>query len=247
MKVAVIGGGPAGLYFSLLLKQARPDSSITVFERNRPDDTFGWGVVFSDQTMENFRAADAETHDAITSSFSHWDDIDVHVHGRVITSSGHGFAGISRKHLLNILQARCAALGVSVRYETELKDDRDLAGFGLADADVIVAADGINSAIRARHAAHFGPDLHTGSAKFIWLGTTCPFDAFTFYFVQNEHGVFQAHCYRFDQSTSTFIVECDEASWRRAGFDRMTLEETVAACEALFAPWLKGHRLMSNA
>lgn len=247
MKVAVIGGGPAGLYFSLLLKQARPGAAITVFERNRPDDTFGWGVVFSDQTLENFRAADAPTFESITSSFSHWDDIDVHVRDRVITSSGHGFAGIARRKLLHILQERCLALGVNLRFQTELRDDSELERHGLADADVIVAADGINSAVRARHAAAFEPDLETGKAKFIWLGTTFPFEAFTFYFVENAHGVFQAHCYRFDETTSTFIVECDEASWRNAGFDRLDLAGTVAACEEMFAPWLKGHRLMSNA
>ncbi len=243
----MIGGGPAGLYFSLLLKKTRPESAITVFERNRPDDTFGWGVVFSDQTMENFRAADPPTFDAITSSFSRWDDIDVHVHGRVITSSGHGFAGIARRQLLHILQERCRELGVDLRFETELRDDGDLAAHDMAGADVIVAADGIKSAVRAKHAAAFKPDLAAGSAKFIWLGTTLPFDAFTFYFVENEHGVFQAHCYRFDATTSTFIVECDEASWRRAGFDRLDLAGTVAACEAMFAPWLKQHRLLSNA
>ena len=243
----VIGGGPAGLYFSLLLKQARPDADITVLERNRPDDTFGWGVVFSDQTLENFKAADRPTFDRITASFAHWDDIDVHVRGRVITSSGHGFAGIARKQLLNILQARCVELGVPIRFETDLKSDADLASLGLGDADVIVAADGINSAVRARHAAAFRPDLDVRKARFIWLGTTFPFEAFTFYFVENAHGVFQAHCYRFDEETSTFIVECDEASWRSAGFDALDLDETVAACEALFAPWLKGHRLMSNA
>src|SRR4029453_13560405 len=143
MKVAVIGGGPAGLYFSLLLKQARPNAEITVLGRNRPDDTFGWGVVFSDQTMENFRAADAESFERITASFAHWDDIDVHVRGRVITSGGHGFAGIARRKLLNILQERCAELGVTLRFETELANDADLARLGLGDADVIVAADGI--------------------------------------------------------------------------------------------------------
>jgi len=246
VKVAVIGGGPAGLYFSLLLKQARPDADVTVLERNRADDTFGWGVVFSDQTLENFRAADRPTCDRITSSFAHWDDIDVHIRDRVITSSGHGFAGIARKKLLNILQTRCTELGVVIRFETEAKDN-DLDRHGLGDADVIVAADGINSAVRARHAAHFDPFLHKGRARFIWLGTTFPFQAFTFYFVQNEHGVFQAHCYRFDEHTSTFIVECDEDSWRQAGYDALDLDGTVAACEALFAPWLKGHRLMSNA
>ena len=247
MKIAVIGGGPAGLYFSLLLKKARPEAAITVFERNRPDDTFGWGVVFSDQTLGNFREADAPTFDAITSSFSHWDDIDVHIRGRVITSSGHGFAGIARRKLLNILQTRASELGVDLRFQTELRDDGDLARHGVERPDVIVAADGVKSGVRAKHAAAFKPDLAPGSARFIWLGTTFPFDAFTFYFVENDHGVFQAHCYRFDESTSTFIVECDEASWRRAGFDRLNREETVAACEALFAPWLKGHRLLSNA
>ena len=247
MKIAVIGGGPAGLYFSLLLRKARPDAVVTVFERNRADDTFGWGVVFSDQTLGNFRAADPETFGAITSSFAHWDDIDVHIRGRVITSSGHGFAGIGRRRLLNILQDRARELGVDLRFQAELRDDADLAAHGMGDADLIVGADGIKSAVRARHAAAFKPDLAPGRAKFIWLGTTFPFDAFTFYFVENEHGVFQAHCYRFDQSTSTFIVESDEASWRRAGFDRMSLPETVAACEAMFAPWLKGHPLRSNA
>jgi anthraniloyl-CoA monooxygenase len=247
VKVAVVGGGPAGLYFSLLLKKARPDSEITVLERNRPDDTFGWGVVFSDQTLENFRSADAGTCDAIASSFAHWDDIDVHVRNRVITSSGHGFSGIARKQLLHILQQRAIGLGVSLRFQTEAGDDDRLGRLGLADADVIVAADGINSAIRARHASYFQPDLLTGKAKFIWLGTTFPFEAFTFYFVENEHGVFQAHCYRFDAHTSTFIVECDEDSWRRAGFDRLDTEATIAACEQLFGRWLQGHRLMSNA
>ena len=247
MRVAVIGGGPAGLYFALLLKKARPETEITVVERNKPDDTFGWGVVFSDQTLENFRAADPETCYDITASFAHWDDIDVHVHDRVITSSGHGFAGIARRKLLQILQQRAAELGVILRFQTEVADERELAGVGLTDLDLIVAADGANSALRARHAGHFGPDLDVRSARYIWLGTTFPFDAFTFYFVENEHGVFQAHCYRFDEAHSTFIVECDERSWRSAGFDRRDLEETIAACEMMFGRWLNGHRLISNA
>ena len=247
MKVAVIGGGPAGLYFSLLLKKARPGATIAVIERNRPDDTFGWGVVFSDQTLENFRAADPETCGQIAVSFAHWDDIDVHVRDRAITSSGHGFAGIARRKLLHILQERAAGLGVELRFETEIADDGDLDRLGLTDLDLIVAADGVNSAVRARHASHFVPDLDVRSARYIWLGTTFPFDAFTFYFVENEHGVFQAHCYRFDERTSTFIVECDERSWRNAGFDRLDLDGTIAACERMFARWLDGHRLMSNA
>jgi len=247
LKVAVIGGGPAGLYFALLLKKARPETDITVLERNRPDDTFGWGVVFSDQTLENFRAADPETFDRISASFAHWDDIDVHIHGRVITSSGHGFAGIARRKLLHILQERAAALGVTVRFQTEVADERDLTRLGLGDADLIVAADGVHSTVRARHAGEFHPDLDVRTARYIWLGTTFPFEAFSFYFVENEHGVFQAHCYRFDEATSTFIVECDERSWRSAGFDRLDLEGTIAACEQMFGRWLAGHRLMSNA
>ncbi|MDH4064090.1 MAG: FAD-dependent monooxygenase, partial [Acidobacteriota bacterium] len=247
MKLAVVGGGPAGLYFALLLKNARPEFDITVLERNRRDDTFGWGVVFSDQTLENFRGSDAPTFEQITASLAHWDDIDVHFRGRVITSSGHGFSGIGRKKLLQILQTRCEALGVRLQFQASARDETELSRYGLADADVIVAADGVNSVWRARHAAQFGPDLDVRKAKYVWLGTTFPFDAFTFYFVENAHGVFQAHCYRFDADTSTFIVECDEASWRSAGFDRLDLAATVAACETLFAPWLHGHRLRSNA
>ena len=241
MKVAIVGGGPAGLYTALLLKKANPSHDVTVIERNRPDDTFGWGVVFSDQTLENFRAADEPTFTAITENFAHWDDIDVFIHGRRITSGGHGFSGIARKKLLQILQSRATDLGAQLRFCTEGDENSE------PGSDLIVAADGINSAIRARHAGHFKPDLDERTARFIWLGTTFPFDAFTFYFVENEHGVFQAHCYRFDGQMSTFIVECDEASWRSAGFDRMDTMQTIAACEAMFGKWLAGHRLISNA
>jgi anthraniloyl-CoA monooxygenase len=247
VKVAVVGGGPAGLYVALLLKKARPEADITVVERNRRDDTFGWGVVFSDQTMGNFQAVDAASFTRITASLAHWDDIDVHVRNRVVSSSGHGFSGIARKTLLAILQTRCEEVGVTLRFQTAVRDEADLERHGLADADVVVAADGVNSAWRTGHAAQFEPDLDTRTARYIWLGTTLPLDAFTFYFVENAHGVFQAHCYRFDAETSTFIVECDEASWRRAGFDGLDLGQTVAACEGLFAPWLGGHRLRSNA
>ncbi|HEX6901025.1 MAG TPA: bifunctional salicylyl-CoA 5-hydroxylase/oxidoreductase [Thermoanaerobaculia bacterium] len=246
MKVAVIGGGPAGLYFALLMKKANPAHEVVVLERNAPDATFGWGVVFSDQTLGNFKAADPETFQEISDNFARWDDIDIHFKGRTITSGGHGFAGLARVKLLEILQRRAADLGADLRFRSEVRDDSDLPALGLGDADLIVAADGVNSAVRRAHAADFQPDLVQGKAKFIWLGTTRRFDAFTFVFIENQHGVFQLHAYRFSDTHSAFIVECDEASWRNAGFDRMDIDATLAACEGMFAPWLEGHRLQAN-
>ena len=246
MKVVVVGGGPAGLYFALLMKKASPAAEVTVLERNTADNTFGWGVVFSDQTMENFRQADPPSYQAITDHFAHWDDIDVHVKGVTITSGGHGFSGIARRTLLRILADRATDLDVDVRYHTELGHEGSLAGMGLGDYDLLVAADGVNSAIRRRHAEDFRPDIDVRGAKYIWLGTMRLFDAFTFAFVENDCGVYQAHAYRFDERTSAFIVECDERSWRGAGFDRMNTDESIATCERMFAPWLDGHRLLTN-
>ena len=241
MKITVIGGGPAGLYFSLLMKKARPAHEVVVVERNRADDTFGWGVVFSNETLGHFRQADPESFARITEAFAYWDNIDTHFKGQVIRSGGHGFCGIARRRLLQILQERGQELGVELRFSTEV-EDLDV----VAEADVIVAADGINSRIRGAHAEVFKPTIEPGKARFIWLGTTRRFEAFTFLIRDTEHGLFQVHAYPFDQTTSTFIVETDPDTWQRAGLDRASVEESVAYLEALFAPELQGHRLMTN-
>ncbi len=245
MRVLCIGGGPAGLYLALLLKKANPAHVVRVVERNRPYDTFGWGVVFSDQTLGNLESADPESAREIAGAFNHWDDIDVHFKGTTVTSGGHGFCGIGRKRLLNILQARCNWLGVELVFEHEVTDDVDAArAFG---ADVVIASDGLNSRIRSRYAASYAPDVDLRHCRFVWLGTKRLFPAFTFAFVETPHGWFQAHAYQYDGNTSTFIVETPEQCWRAAGLEAMSSEEGVAFCERLFAPWLDGHPLLSNA
>jgi anthraniloyl-CoA monooxygenase len=241
MKILCIGGGPAGLYFALLMKKQNPSHQITVVERNRPYDTFGWGVVFSDQTLGNLAEADAQTAQAIEASFNHWDDIDVFFRGEKVTSGGHGFCGIGRKHLLNILQHRCEELGVELVFETELTD---YAQYG---ADLVIASDGLNSRVRARYADSYQPMIEPRRCRFVWLGTRKKFDAFTFAFKQTEHGWFQAHIYQYDADTSTFIVETPETVWRASGLDEMSQEESIAFCENLFAEQLDGYKLMSNA
>ncbi|HWK83892.1 MAG TPA: bifunctional salicylyl-CoA 5-hydroxylase/oxidoreductase [Caldimonas sp.] len=237
-----MGGGPAGLYFALLMKQQDPAHDITVVERNRPYDTFGWGVVFSDQTLGNLQAADAPTAAEILGAFNHWDDIEVNIRGHKIRSGGHGFCGIGRKRLLNILQRRCEDVGVKLVFETDVQDDSQY-----TDADLIIASDGLNSRIRAKHAETYRPDIDVRDCRFVWLGTHKLFEAFTFAFEETPWGWFQAHAYRFDDETSTFIVETPERVWRAAGLETMEKEDAIAFCEKLFAKYLDGHALMSNA
>jgi len=245
MKIACIGGGPAGLYFGLLMKKQNPRHEITVIERNRPYDTFGWGVVFSDQTLGNLTAADEDTARTILRSFNHWDDIEVNFKGKTLRSGGHGFCGIGRKRMLNILQERCEQLGVKLVFENDVADDQATAA--AYDADLVIASDGLNSRIRNRYAETFRPDVETRNCRFVWLGTKKLFDAFTFAFEQTEHGWFQAHIYQFDGDTSTFIVETPEDTWKKAGLDKMSQEDGIAFCERLFARYLDGHPLLSNA
>ena len=242
MKIVCIGGGPSGLYFALLMKRQNPAHQIVVVERNQPYDTFGWGVVFSDQTLGNLQAADPESAAEILGAFNHWDDIEVNIRGHKVRSGGHGFCGIGRKRLLNILQQRCEDLGVELRFETDVQDDAQY-----FDADLIIASDGLNSRIRAKHADTYRPDIDLRDCRFVWLGTHKLFEAFTFAFEETEWGWFQAHAYRFDDQTSTFIIETPERVWRAAGLETMEKEDAIAFCEKLFAKYLDGHSLMSNA
>ena len=242
MKIVCIGGGPAGLYFGLLMKMQDPAHDITVVERNKPYDTFGWGVVFSDATMDNMRQWDTVTAGQIEQAFNHWDDIELKFKGRTVRSGGHGFVGIGRKKLLNILQARCEALGVKLVFETEVSSDADY-----PDADLIIASDGINSKIRNQYAQVFKPDIVTRPNRFIWLGTHRLYDAFTFTFEKTEHGWFQAHIYKFDADTTTYIVETPDHVWKAHGLDTASMDESIAFCEKLFADDLQGHKLMTNA
>lgn len=245
MRILCLGGGPAGLYFALLMKLQNPAHQITVVERNRPFDTFGWGVVLSDQTLDNLQVADPVSAQLIGDAFNHWDDIEVFFKGRSVRSGGHGFCGIGRKRLLNILQDRCIELGVELVFETDVQDDQAITE--KYQADLVIASDGLNSRIRNRYADTFKPDIDLRACRFVWLGTHKTFDAFTFAFEQTEHGWFAAHAYKFDDSTSTFIVETPEAVWKAHGLDQMSQEDGIAFCEKLFAKYLDGNALMNNA
>jgi anthraniloyl-CoA monooxygenase len=241
LRIHILGGGPAGLYLAILLKKRDPSHDIRIFERNAPDDTFGWGVVFSDETLGNLEEADAESYAAIRRSFAYWDAIDIHHRGERVRSRGHGFCGLSRKQLLAILQDRARALGVELRFRADVEDIE-----ALRDCDLFVGADGVNSRVRARYEHVFRPHVDLRKCRYIWLGSPQRFEAFTFSFRENEHGVFQIHAYQFDGQTSTVIVECDEQSWRNAGLDRATTEESIAYCERVFAEELGGAPLHEN-
>jgi anthraniloyl-CoA monooxygenase len=244
VKVAVLGAGPAGLYFAISMKRRNPAHEVTVFERNRPDDTFGWGVVLSAETLENLAANDAVSAAWIREYFAYWDDIAVFHKNTRTVSTGHGFCGIGRKRLLQLLQRRARDLGVELVFETEIADPKPY----MATHDLVVAADGLNSRSRATFAEVFKPDIDVRKCKFVWLGTRQKFDdAFTFIFEETEHGWIWAHAYQFEPETATFIVECGEETWRNFGFGDMTSEDSIATCERIFTKYLGGHRLMSNA
>lgn len=242
MEIVSIGGGPAGLYLALLMKKADPGHRIRVLERNRPDDTFGFGVVFSDATLEGFREADEKSYREITRHFAHWDDIEIHVRGQVHTSTGHGFSGLARKTLLQILHRRAEELGVELHFQHEV-GDFDAIKRG---ADLVLGADGVNSAVRAHWAKAFQPSIDWRPNRFVWLGTSKPFGAFTFYFKEDDAGLWRVHAYRYEEGSSTFILECTEETWKKSGMERASEAETVTYAERLFAEELDGHRLVAN-
>ena len=244
MKIACLGGGPAGLYSAISIKLRDPAHDVTVFERNRLDDTFGWGVVFSNETFDNIATNDPASAQAIREHFAYWDDIAVHYRGQRIVSTGHGFSGIARKTLLLLLQERARELGARLSFQTEIASAGELA----KEFDLVIAADGLNSRTRNEFAHAFRPAIETRKNKFVWLGTRQKFDdAFTFIFEETEHGWVWAHAYQFDADTATFIVECSESVWRKFGFAAMSQDESCRTCEGIFAKYLGGHRLMSNA
>jgi anthraniloyl-CoA monooxygenase len=242
MKIACIGGGPASLYFALLLKKRDPSVAVDVYEQNRADDTFGWGVVFSDETLGNFESADPESYAAIRSHFAYWTDIDSFLPGAKVTSTGHGFCGLARVKLLQILHERCRQLGVGLHFQQNVVDVEQLA----ATHDLVVAADGVNSKVRERFAASFRPSLDWRKCKFAWFGTTKRMTAFTFVFLPTEWGLFQVHAYPFEDGRGTWIVECREETWRKAGLDVLDEAQSAAFCERLFAEHLAGEKLLTN-
>jgi anthraniloyl-CoA monooxygenase len=242
MKIAIIGGGPAGMYFAILMKRASAAHDITIYERNGPDDTFGWGVVFSGKTLRNLQAADPESHAEITRDFAAWDNVDVVHRDAKVSIHGNSFSGIARLRLLKILQRRCEQLGVEIKFRTEVADVPARA----RESDLLLGADGVNSTVRNSFATEFHPDLSVRTNKYIWYGTNQLFHGLTLTFRESDAGVFAAHSYKFSPTTSTFIVECDVDTWTRAGFAAMNDEQTLACVERVFARDLAGNKLLSN-
>jgi anthraniloyl-CoA monooxygenase len=242
MKINVIGGGPAGLYFAILMKKADAAHRIRIYERNGPDDTFGWGVVFSGKTLANLRAADDVSHAEITREFEAWDNVDVVHRDARVSIHGNSFSGIARLQLLKILQRRAEELGVEIAFHSEIQDVESLR----QDCDLLLAADGVNSTVRLRYAEQFQPDLDVRANRYIWYGTNQLFHGLTLTFRENTAGVFAAHSYKFNRTTSTFIVECDPQTWDNADFEEMTADKTLAYLGEVFAKDLNGHKLLSN-
>ena len=242
MKIACIGGGPASLYFAVLLKKRMPAVEIDVFEQNRSDDTFGWGVVFSDETLGNFEEADPESYRRIRENFAYWTDIDTFYGGTKVTSTGHGFCGLARKKLLLLMQERCRELGVRMHFEHAIEDIAEIVG----SHDLVLAADGVNSRTREHYADAFRPSLDWRKCKFAWFGTTKEMSAFTFVFQPTEWGLFQVHAYPFEQGRGTWIVECREQTWKNAGLDKLDEQQSAAFCKDLFKEHLDGEQLLIN-
>ncbi|MEN3287134.1 MAG: anthraniloyl-CoA monooxygenase, partial [Bradyrhizobium sp.] len=241
MKIAIIGGGPAGLYAAILLSKQRPNAEITVYERNRADDTFGFGVVFSDATLDNFETCDPPSYRRITQEFAYWDDIAVHFRGSVHRVGGNGFCGCSRRTLLTILQDRARELGIALHFETDIADEARF-----ADADLVVVADGINSRFRDNHVDHFEPEVDLRSNKFAWMGSTKPLDAFTFIFQETEWGPFIAHAYQYESDRSTWIFETDPATFERAGLNGLDEPQSAERMKQIFGWFLGDHALLTN-
>ena len=242
MKIACIGGGPASLYFAILLKKRQPSAEIDIYEQNKSDDTFGWGVVFSDETLGNFEEADPESMRRIRENFVYWTDIDTFYGGEKVISTGHGFCGLARKKLLLLLQERCRELGVRMHFEHLVENIDEI----VASHDLVVASDGVNSAVRDHYSDSFQPDLDWRKCKFAWFGTTKKMTAFTFVFKETEWGLFQVHAYPFDEGRGTWIVECREETWKKAGLDKLSEAESAAFCHRLFAEHLEGEELLIN-
>src|SRR3981189_615839 len=241
MKIAIIGGGPAGLYSAILLKKQQPEAEITVYERNRADDTFGFGVVFSDATLDNFEKYDSPSYRRITQEFAYWDDIAVHFRGTTHRVGGNGFCGCSRRKLLLILQERARELGVALMFEADIEDEARF-----ADADLVVLADGINSRFRARYIEHFQPEVDLRTNMFAWMGSTRPLDAFTFIFQETEWGPFIAHAYQYEVGRSTWIFETDPQTFKRAGLEGLNEKQSADRMAGIFGWFLEGHQLLTN-